>query len=238
MAEPADTDEEGRAPLSRDRVLQGAMAVADTAGIAGLTIRSLAKELGVKPMTLYHYVANKDEILDGVVDLVFSEIELPSVGGDWRQELRRRAVSARAVLRRHPWAIGLLESRATPGPAGLRHHDAFIGTLRTAGFTIQMAAHAFAVLDAFVYGFALQEATLPFEGPDDVPDLVTSILEQFPVDEYPHLAEMATEHVLQPGYDFGDEFGFGLELILDGLEAAAHGESTRAEPAGSRKRRR
>jgi len=222
----------GRAPLDRERVFRGAMAVADDAGIAGLTIRSLAKELGVKPMSLYHYVANKDEILDGVVDLVFSEIELPTPGRDWRGELRRRAASARQVLRRHTWAIALLESRTVPGPATLQHHDAFIATLRTAGFSVEMAAHAFAVLDAFVYGFALQEATLPFEGPEDVADVTTSILEGFPLDRYPHLAEMATEHVLQPGYDFGDEFDFGLDLILDALESKTIGKrSARRHPA-------
>lgn len=220
----------GRASLDRERVFRGAMAVADVSGIAGLTIRSLAKELGAKPMSLYHYVANKDEILDGVVDLVFSEIELPTPGEDWRQELRGRAVSARQVLRRHPWAIALLESRTTPGPATLQHHDAFIATLRAAGFSIEMAAHAFAVLDAFVYGFALQEATLPFEGPDEVADLVTSMLEGFPADRYPHLAEMATEHVLQPGYDFGDEFDFGLDLILDALDAVVQRDGATPPP--------
>ena len=121
-----------RVPLSRERVLRGAVAVADAAGIGALTMRSLASELGVKPMSLYHYVASKDEILDGIVDLVFSEIELPAADGDWRPQMRRRAISARLALRRHPWAIGLMESRANPGPATLRHHDATLGTLRTA----------------------------------------------------------------------------------------------------------
>ena len=129
MAQQVTTRAQDRAPLSRDRVLRGAMAVADAGGIGSLTIRSLAAELGVKPMSVYHHVANKDEIIDGIVDLVFSEIELPSPDGDWRAEMRRRAISARAVLRVHPWAIPLLQSRTNPGPATLRHHNAVIGAL-------------------------------------------------------------------------------------------------------------
>ncbi len=217
MQEPASESPEGRAPLSRERVLRAAVAVADAAGIGALTIRSLAQELGVKPMSVYHYVANKDEILDGIVDLVFDEIDLPSTDGDWRSEMRRRATSARRALRRHPWAIGLMESRTTPGPATLRHHDAVIGTLRGAGFSIQMTAHAYALLDSYVYGFALQEASLPFEGPETVAEVAEPMMQQFPAGEYPHLVEMATEHILKPGYDFGDEFDFGLGVILDGL---------------------
>ena len=153
-----------RVRLSRERVLRGAVAVADAGGIGSLTIRSLAQHLGVKPMSLYYYVAGKDEILDGIVDLVFSEIELPSLNGDWRSEMARRANSARRALRRHSWAIGLMESRKNPGPATLRHHDAVIGTLRGAGFSVEMTAHAYALLDSYIYGFALQEASLPFEG--------------------------------------------------------------------------
>jgi AcrR family transcriptional regulator len=207
----------GRPALSRERVLQGAVAVADARGIAALTIRSLAQHLGVKPMSLYYYVANKNEILDAIVDVVFSEIDLPTVDGDWRSEVHLRATSARHVLRRHSWAIGLLESRSSPGPATLRHHDAMIGTLRGAGFSIEMTAHAYALIDSYVYGFALQEAALPFEGSDDVATVVEPMIEQFSTTEYPHLVELATEHVLRPGYDFGDEFDFGLTLILDGL---------------------
>ena len=207
----------GRPALSRERVLQGAVAVADARGIAALTIRSLAQHLGVKPMSLYYYVANKNEILDAIVDVVFSEIDLPTVDGDWRSEVHLRATSARHVLRRHSWAIGLLESRTSPGPATLRHHDAMIGTLRGAGFSIEMTAHAYALIDSYVYGFALQEAALPFEGSDDVATVVEPLIEQFSTTEYPHLVELATEHVLRPGYDFGDEFDFGLTLILDGL---------------------
>jgi AcrR family transcriptional regulator len=171
----------------------------------------------VKPMSVYHYVANKDEILDGIVDLVFGEIELPTAGGDWRAEMRRRAASARQALNRHPWAIGLMESRTAPGPATLRHHDAVLGVLRAAGFSVAMTAHAYALLDSYIYGFALQEASLPFKGPETVGSVAEPMLRQFPSGEYPHFVEMATEYVLRPGYDFGNEFEFGLTVILDAL---------------------
>lgn len=211
------SDSRRRAPLSRERVLSGAVDVADAGGIGSLTIRTLAQQLGVKPMSVYHYVANKDEILDGIVDVVFTEIELPSVDGDWQSEMRRSAASARSVLRCHPWAIGLLESRTTPGPATLRHHDAVIGTLRGAGFSLEMTAHAYALLDAYVYGFALSEASLPFNGPETVADVAESMMQHFSAGAYPHLLEFATGHVLKPGYDFGNEFEFGLSMILDAL---------------------
>jgi AcrR family transcriptional regulator len=214
----ADSARAPRPALSRERVVEGAVALADAQGIAALTIRSLAQHLGVKPMSLYYYVANKGEILDAIVDVVFSEIELPVVDGDWRAEIRLRATSARHVLRRHSWAIGLLESRMSPGPATLRHHDAMIATLRGAGFSIELTAHAYALIDSYVYGFAVQEAALPFDGPDDVGAVTGAMVAQFSTAEYPHLVELATEHVLRPGYDFGDEFDFGLDLILDGLD--------------------
>jgi len=206
-----------RVPLSRDRVLSAAVALADAGGAGSLTIRSLADKLGVKPMSVYHYVANKEEILDGIVDLVFAEIELPRAGGDWRAEMRRRAVSARQVLRRHPWAIALLQTRTSPGPATLRHHDAFIGTLREAGFPVTMTAHALAVIDSYVYGFALTESALPIHGPEPVAEVAGSMMRQYPADAYPHLVEFTVAHIIRPGYDFGDEFPFGLDLILDGL---------------------
>jgi len=206
-----------RDPLSRDRVLRAALDVADEGGLPGLTIRSLAERVGAKPMSLYHYVANKDEILDGLVDLVFAEIELPEPNGDWRAAMTRRARSARQVLGRHPWSIALLESRATPGAATLRHHDATIAALRAGGFSIGQTAHAYAVLDAFVYGFAVQEASLPFQGPDGAAEVAEPIMALMAAGAYPHLVEFAQEHALKPGYDFGDEFEFGLDLVLDGI---------------------
>jgi AcrR family transcriptional regulator len=193
------------------------LGLADESGIAALTIRSLAQSMGTKPMSLYYYVANKEEILDGIVDIVFGEIEQPSPAGDWRDEMHRRAHAMRRALRRHPWAVGLVESRTSPGPATLRHHDATLGTLRAAGFSVQLTAHAYALLDSYIYGFALQEAALPFTGPDTAAETTTPIVESFSTGQYPHLVEIATEHVLRPGYDFGDEFDFGLNLILDGL---------------------
>jgi AcrR family transcriptional regulator len=211
---------EKRVPLSRERVLEGAVAVADAEGVGSLTMRLLAEYLGVKPMALYHHVANKSEIVDGIVDLVFSEIELPSASGAWRPEMRRRACSARQVLRRHPWAIPLLQSRTHPGPATLRHHDAVIGALRGAGFSLLMTAHAYALLDSYIYGFALSEASLPINGPETVAEVAESMMLGHLTADYPHLKEFSTEHVLQPGYDFGQEFDYGLEVILDGLARA------------------
>ena len=171
-------------------------------------------------MSIYYYVPNKSAILDGIVDLVFSEIALPSADGDWRSEIVRRANSARRVLGRHPWAIGLMESRKASGPATLRHHNATIGTLRGAGFSVEMTAHCYALLDSYIYGFALQEASLPFDGADTVADVAEPMMQQFAADAYPHLVEMTTEYVLQPGYDFGNEFEFGLGVILDTLASS------------------
>jgi AcrR family transcriptional regulator len=204
--------------LSRELVLRGAMAIADEGGIGSMTIRSLAQRLNVKPMSVYYYVANKDDILDAIVDLVFSEIELPDPSGHWRTELLKRADSARAALRAHPWAIGLMESRTSPGPATLRHHDAVIATLRGAGFTEALTAHAYALLDSYIYGFALQEAGLPFHGTDTLADVAEPIIAEFSTGDYPHLVQMATNYYMRPGYNFSDEFAWGLELICDGLE--------------------
>jgi AcrR family transcriptional regulator len=206
-----------RTPLSRERVLDGALAVADAGGIAALTIRSIADKLGVKPMSIYHHVANKEEILDCIVDMVFAEIELPVPGGDWRTEMHRRAISERQALNRHPWAIQLLQSRTSPGPATLRHHDAVIGSLRAGGFSIAMTAHAFALIDSYVLGFALSEAALPIHGPETVTEVAESMMQQYAAETYPHLTEFSTEHILKPGYDFGQEFEFGLGLVLDAL---------------------
>jgi len=207
-----------RTPLSRERVLRAAVALADAGGIASLSMRRLAQELGVEAMSLYRHVRNKDDLVDGMVDLVFGEIGLPPRGDDWTTALRQRAIAAREVLARHPWLIGLMESRSQPGPATLRHHDVVIGRLREAGFSIAMAAHAYSVLDSYIYGFAFQQATLPFKTPAEVAEVAERIVRHFPPEAYPHLAELAVRHLLQPGYDYADEFAFGLDLILDGLE--------------------
>jgi AcrR family transcriptional regulator len=201
-------------------VLRAAVALADDSGLESLTMRKLGEVVRVEAMSLYNHVANKTDLLDGMVDLVFSEIHLPSAGVDWKTAMRQRAISAREVLSRHPWGIGLMESRSTPGPATLRHHDAVLGSLRQGGFSIEGAAHAFSALDSYIYGFALQEASLPFDTAEETAEVAQMILKQLPADEYPYLAELTIEHVLQPGYDYGDEFEFGLDLILDGLERA------------------
>ena len=173
------TDPTPRGRLTRDRVVHAAISLADAGGTTSLTMRKLGVELGVEAMSLYHHVANKDDLLNGMVDAVFAEIELSPSDADWRAAMRRRAISVRQALRRHPWAVGLMESRAAPGPATLRHHDAVIGTLRTAGFTIAATAHAYSALDSYIYGFALQEATLAFRGPDEAEKVAQTISTQF-----------------------------------------------------------
>ena len=214
------THTDPRLPLTRERVLAAAVALADQGGIESLSMRKLAQELGVEAMSLYHHVANKDDILDGLVDVVFGEIDLPAGEDGWRAAMRQRAISAREALRRHPWATGLMESRPTPGAANLRHHDAVLGVLRGAGFSVQLAAHAYSLLDSYIYGFALQEASLPFHTPEEAAEVAQAIMAEFPAADYPHLTEIAVDHVLQPGYDYGNEYLFGLDLILDGLERA------------------
>ena len=210
-----------RTPLNRDRVLQAAVALADEHGIDSLSMRKLGDAVGVEAMSLYNHVANKEDLLDGMIDVVFSEIELPTSDDGWKTAMRRRAVAVRTVLSRHRWAVGMMESRTSPGPATLRHHDAVLGCLRGGGFSLELAAHAYSALDSYIYGFALQERSLPFDTPEETAQLARAMVAQFPSELYPHLAEFTFGHILKPGYDFGDEYEFGLDLILDGLEQAA-----------------
>ncbi|HSK55967.1 MAG TPA: TetR/AcrR family transcriptional regulator C-terminal domain-containing protein [Jiangellales bacterium] len=212
-----------RIPLNRERVLRAALELADENGIESLTMRRLGEAVGVEAMSLYNHVANKVDLLDGLIDLVFSQIELPSADGSWKTSMRRRAISMRTVLSAHHWAVGLMESRTSPGPATLRHHDAVLGYLLGAGFSLELAAHAYSVLDSYIYGFALQERGLPFDTPEEGAELAQVMVEQFPADEYPHLARFTFGHVLQPGYDYGSEYEYGLDLVLDGLERALEG---------------
>jgi len=206
-----------RARLSRDRVLQAAVALADEAGLDGFSMRGLAQELGVVPMALYKHVANKDELLDGMVDIVFGGMDSPAAGEDWRLALRRRALSAREALKRHSWAIGLMESRH-PGPANLRHHNATMGCLRDAGFPFEMAVHAYSVQDAYIYGFALQEQDLGFETPQSAGQAAQRRAQTIGgLDDYPYLVEVATR-LPETAYDNAFEFAWGLDLILDGLD--------------------
>ena len=220
MANETMTTETPRPGLTRERVITGAIELVDEIGIEAFTIRRLAAALDVKPMTIYHYVASKDKIIDGMVDNVFSEIALPPDDSEWQTAIRVRCRSARDVLRRHPWAPPLMESRLEPGPATLRHHDAVLGCLRRGGLSLELTAHAYAIVDSFVYGFALEEANLPGGGSGEIVEVAADMVREG-LAEFPHLAEFTTEHVLRPGYAFGDTFEFGLDLIIDGLARAA-----------------
>jgi AcrR family transcriptional regulator len=203
-------------------VLEVAVALADEVGRDGFSMRGLAQHLGVVPMALYKHVANKEELLDGMVDIVFSEIELPSADVDWRSAMRARAMSTREALRRHSWAVGIMESRH-PGPANLRYHDAVMGCLRKAGFSFAMAIHAYSVQDAYIYGFALQERDLAFETRDSAGEAARRRAETIgALGEYPHLVEIA-QKLPESGYDNAVEFAWGLDLILDGLERRRSG---------------
>jgi len=205
-------------PLSKDQVLRAAVDLADREGIHALSMRKLGQEVGVEAMSLYNHVRNKEELLNGMIDIVFGEIDLPAADAEWSAAMRQRAISARQALKRHPWAIGLMESRAQPGPATLRHHDSVLRNLRTAGFSVELAAHAYSVLDSYIYGFTLNELTLPFDNsPEKVAEVAGNIMREMPAGEYPYLTEMAVEHAMKPGYDYGDEFEFGLALILEGI---------------------
>ncbi len=198
-------------------MLEAAIALADKDGLEGFSMRRLAQELGVVPMALYKHVANKDELLDGMVDIVFSEIESPSIDDDWRSAMRRRAISARKALNRHSWAIGLMETR-NPGPANLQNHNAVMGCLREAGFPFETAIHAYSVQDAYIYGFALQEKTLGLKTPDDAGKAAQRRAEaNSALNDYPYLAEIAAK-LPESGYDNTIEFAWGLDLILDGLD--------------------
>jgi AcrR family transcriptional regulator len=206
------------AGLSKQRVVVEAVRLADREGVDGLSMRRLAGALGAGAMSLYHYVASKEELLDAMIDVVFDEIELPPEETDWQSAMRRRAVSAREVLARHPWAIGLMESRTSPGPANLRHREAVTACLRRAGFSVLMATHANWLLDSYVYGFALQEASLPFDTADELAEMAEDVfLPQLPPDEFPYLNESASVLVAD-GYDPAEEFIFGLDLVLAALE--------------------
>lgn len=206
------------AGLSKQRVVVEAVRLADREGVDGLSMRRLAGVLDAGAMSLYHYVASKDELLDAMIDVVFDEIELPSLNDDWQSAMRREAISTRDVLARHPWAISLMESRTSPGPSNLRHREAVTACLRRAGFSVVMATHANWLLNSYVYGYALQAATLPFETADELAEMTEEVyLPQLPPDEFPYLNESAAG-LFAAGYDPTEEFRFGLDLVLDALE--------------------
>jgi AcrR family transcriptional regulator len=222
MAAPPTT--KPRRPLSRERIARAGVDLADGRGIAGVTMRRVAEALEVEAMSLYHHVANKDDLLGAMVDEVFAEIDHPEIGRPWVEELRRRTHSARAALLRHRWAIGLMDSRPLPGPHTLTHHDAVIGCLRASGLSAAMAAHAFSTIDSYLYGSVLQEVSMPFTGPEDLPELAAGIEAAFPEGAYPHFMAFAVEHALAPSYSHADEFAWGLDLLLEALEGAITSE--------------
>jgi AcrR family transcriptional regulator len=211
---------EPRARLSRERVLEAAVALAVRDGIESLSMRKLADELGAGAMSLYYHVPNKEQLLDGMVDIVFGEIELPPTDVDWKTAMRKRAVSTREALGRHRWAIGLMEGRTTHGPANLSLHNAVLGCLRAAGFSLEATVHAYSVLDAYIYGFALQESDMASESADDFAAEAQRQMHAYQdvLADYPHLVEVVGGHVAKEGYDYATEFLFGLDLILDGLD--------------------
>jgi AcrR family transcriptional regulator len=218
------TENETKPTLTRERVLHAAVELADEIGMGAFTIRKLATALGVGPMTIYHHVPSKEEIIDGMVETVFGEIALPPSDADWKTTMRLRCQSAREVLNRHPWAAPLMESRPSPGPVNLGHHEAVIGCLRNGGLSIQLTAHAYAILDSFIYGFAFEEATLPGDTEEGLVDVAEEMTANLSFDAYPHLGELTSEHVLQPGYNFGDSFEFGLDLLIEGIDKASRQE--------------
>ena len=217
-----------RAPLSRDAVARAAVTVADVAGLKSLNMRRLAQELGVVPMALYKHVANKKDLLDGMIDLVFMEIEVPG-GIDWKRAMRHRARSMRGALLRHPWAIGLMESRTSPGPASLHHHNAVLGGLRRAGFPLRTALRAYSAMDSYIYGSLLQQQNSPFKTDEEFAQAVETDFPPPLQNEYPHLAEAVVELGKRP-FDYGRAFEFGLVLILNGIEGLG-----RQRPRSSRR---
>ncbi len=209
-----------RTALTPERALEQAMTLADTDGLRGLTMRKLARQLGVEAMSLYYHFPNKDALLDGMVDLVFAEVELPQPDEPWQPAMQRRAESLRAALLRHPWAVELLDSRKTPGPATLTHHEAIIRNLREADFSWPLTAHAFSLIDAYVFGFVIQEIQLPFDTPEESQELAEDIVAGMAdmAAAFPYLTAFTMEHVMQPGYNYSAEFDYGLQLVLQGLQ--------------------
>jgi AcrR family transcriptional regulator len=208
-----------RAPLSRERVLAKALRMADKAGsIESLSMRTLAQALKVEAMSLYNHVDGKQAILDGLVDIVAGEIDVPEVGDgvDWQAAMRARAYSAHAVLMRHRWATTLFMSGLNIGPNMLRYVDATIGCLRAAGFSYPMADHAWNTLDAYIYGFTMQRLTFPLD-PSEYATAAAGFLHMIPVERFPWLNGMSQE-VIAGRHDGVQELGFGLELLLEGLE--------------------
>jgi AcrR family transcriptional regulator len=214
----ASADQSGsRLPLNRDRILAAAVEIADERGVGAVTMREVASRLRVEAMSLYNHVANKDEILDGMAELVAEQFDLPEDVDHWREAMRRRAVSAHEVFARHPWAPVLFDSRESSGPARLHYFDWVLGKLMTAGFSVDSAARAFSLLDSYIYGFGIQRFNLSADSDVSTEEMAEAILAYIPAETYPYLHRMAS-HAMQAGYDAEADFDFGLEIVLDGLE--------------------
>ncbi|WP_338768149.1 TetR/AcrR family transcriptional regulator [Nocardia vulneris] len=205
-----------RAPLNREKVLRAALSVADEQGLAALSMRKLAQLLGVEAMSLYNHVANKDDLLDDLADLVIAEMAVPSIGGDWKAAMHARATSAHEVLLRHPWATGLIGSRLNVGPAMLRYIDATVGCLHAAGFSYQLADRAWNAMDSHIYGFTMQESNFPLQ-PDEYASAAAHFLPRIPADQFPYMNALS-QLVIDGKHTGIADFEFGLNLILDGLE--------------------
>jgi AcrR family transcriptional regulator len=210
-----------RPRLNRDRIVEGALLLADDVGMDAFTIRRLASVLSVGPMTIYHYFPNKEAIIDAMVDAVYAQISLPPRDKEWTDSIRVRCVSAREVLKRHPWAPPYMVSRTSPGPATLEHHDAVLDCMHRGGLSLQMTAHAYAILDSYLHGFALEEASLPATAGEEIQNMTDDGTAAFDAEAYPRLFEFSTGHLMQPGYSFGASFELGLDLIIDGLSTAS-----------------
>lgn len=222
-----------RTPLDRGRILATAVQIADERGVGAVTMREVGSRLGVEAMSLYNHVTNKDDILDGMLDLVIEQFDLPATAEDWREAMRARALSARRVFGCHPWAPSLLDSRGSNGPSRLRYFDWVLRTLVEAGFSLEDAARAFSLLDSYVYGFGIQQSNFSGGSEASSEEMAAAILESIPLEEYPHLHRMAV-HAMEVGYDAETDFAFGLEIILDGLQRAlaTTGQSSRDESGG------
>ena len=217
MAQKARKRPNSRGRLSRERIVGAAVALADEIGFEAWSMRKLAEELGAAPMALYRHVASKEDLLDGMIDVVFGEIDVPSGQPDWKAEMRQRAIETRAALSRHRWANGLMESRTNPGPANAAYHNAFMGCLREAGFPFRQAVHAYNAVQSYTYGFALQEKYLAFETAEESVDVARVTIEDHAA-QYPYLAEVLAEFTASGGYDYDEEFEISLDLILDSIE--------------------
>jgi AcrR family transcriptional regulator len=224
MAEPAPRIEP-RIPLSKERVLRAAVEFADAHGIEALSMRRLAKELGVEAMSLYNHVANKDEILSGIVEIVAGEVEVPSDPANWKTSIRQSAISAHDAFIRHRWSCSLMTSTPSVVPSRMRWMEGVLATLREAGFSPNLTHHAYHALDSHITGFTLWQVSFPFDTREELLDLAEDFLKQIPVDEYPYVIEHAQEHLAEPDPDEPTEFEFGLDLILDGLERLRDAEA-------------